>query len=328
MAVDAASDDSYFKFNLDYINLYNLIRLESSDEKSIYQAAYAQLRSYTGSDQNAFFNVIDLALNGPNAARDGQTLALLDGWLLRLRRDFAVDLTQAVPVCGAQACTPVPVWLRPNTDFLWQRSPYTLTNTGAGIIETAGIDYILPYWMARYYGLQESTVVTSSAAPVGVVGARVDCVNVRHQSGSGDGAGFDAAAAVVARRRERHGAGCGGELRHAAMLYVSPGQINFAMPPQLATGVATFTVVNGTDTPVTAIGAVGQVGPTLFSMNGTGASTGRGDGCEHQRRSIDSRESAELQQFAVSACTDKCSRQCSGVSDPLRDGDQEPQRAR
>ena len=35
-AVDTASDDSYFKFNLDYINLYNLIRLESSSAKSIH----------------------------------------------------------------------------------------------------------------------------------------------------------------------------------------------------------------------------------------------------------------------------------------------------
>jgi hypothetical protein len=74
--VDTASDDSYFKFNLDYINLYDLIRLESSAAKSIYQSAYSQLRGYTGSDQNAFFNIIDLALNGPNAARDN----VRSGW--------------------------------------------------------------------------------------------------------------------------------------------------------------------------------------------------------------------------------------------------------
>src|SRR6266446_1458536 len=30
VSVDVASNDSYFKFNLDYINLYNLVRLESS----------------------------------------------------------------------------------------------------------------------------------------------------------------------------------------------------------------------------------------------------------------------------------------------------------
>jgi hypothetical protein len=35
VTVDAASDGSYFKFNLDYINLYNLIRLEASSAKAI-----------------------------------------------------------------------------------------------------------------------------------------------------------------------------------------------------------------------------------------------------------------------------------------------------
>jgi hypothetical protein len=39
------------------------------------------------------------------------------------------------------------------TDFLWQRSPFQLVGGGIGNIETAGIDYILPYWMARYYGV-------------------------------------------------------------------------------------------------------------------------------------------------------------------------------
>jgi uncharacterized protein (TIGR03437 family) len=270
--VDTASDDSYFKFNLDYINLYNLIRLESSSAKSIYQSAYSDLRGYTGSDQNAFFNIIDLALNGPRTARDSQTLALLDGWLLRLRRDFNVDLTNTVPVCGSQACTPVPLWLRPNTDFLWQRSPYELSVTGgAGIIETAAIDYILPYWMARYYGLQESTVIGSSAAGVSVVapGSLGSVYGVNLAATTQQAASLPLPSSLggvgITVKDEAGNSGA------ASMLYVSPGQINFLMPQGLATGVATFTIANGTSPPVTAIGAVGQVGPTLFSIAGTGA---------------------------------------------------------
>jgi len=271
IAVDTASDDSYFKFNLDYINLYNLIRLESSDEKSIYQSAYSQLRGYTGSDQNAFFNIIDLALNGPNAARDSQTLALLDGWLLRLRRDFNVDLSNTVPVCNSQACTPVPVWLRPNTDFLWQRSPYELTVTGgAGIIETAALDYILPYWMARYYGLQESTVVGSSAAAVAVVapgslgsiyGAKL--AQTTQQATSLPLPSSLGGVTILVQD-------AAGNSAPVSVLYVSPEQINFLMPQSVATGVATFTIDNGTNTSVTAIGAVGQVAPTIYSTTGTG----------------------------------------------------------
>ena len=42
-----------------------------------------------------------------------------------------------------------------NTDFLWQRSPFLIRQeyVGEGTIETAAIDYILPYWMGRYYGV-------------------------------------------------------------------------------------------------------------------------------------------------------------------------------
>ncbi|HEY2011943.1 MAG TPA: hypothetical protein VGH38_00520 [Bryobacteraceae bacterium] len=269
--VDTAGDDSYFKFNLDYINLYSLIRLEASAEKSIYEEAYANLRGYTKNDQNAFFNIIDLALNGPNAGRDNQTLALLDAWLLRLRRDFHVDLSNTVPVCGSQACAPVPVWLRPNTDFLWQRSPYELSvNGGAGIIETAGIDYILPYWMARFYGLKESIVVTSSAAPVSVVAPA--------SLGSIYGANLAATTQAASSLPLPESLGgvtvtvtdAAGAASAASLLYVSAGQINFLLPETLATGVATISIDNGSGAPLTALAAVGQANPTLFTMTGTG----------------------------------------------------------
>ena len=272
IGVDTLSGGSYFKFNLDYINLYNLIRLEGSSAKAIYQSAYAQLRGATSADQNAFFNVIDLALNGPNAARDRETLALLDGWLLRLRRDFNVDLTHTVPVCNGQACTPVPVWLRPNTDFLWQRSPYALSVTGgAGIIETAAIDYILPYWMGRYYGLKEPTVVTSSAAPVSVVapGSLGSIYGTNLAFTTTQAASLPLPPSLGGVSITVHDAA--GNTGVASLLYVSPGQINFLMPAGLATGVATFTIDNGSGTQLSAMGAVGQVGPTLYTLTGTGS---------------------------------------------------------
>ena len=40
----------------------------------------------------------------------------------------------------------------PTTDFLWQRSPFLLSGGGDGTVQGSGIDFILPYWMARYYG--------------------------------------------------------------------------------------------------------------------------------------------------------------------------------
>ena len=98
--------------------------------------------------------MIDRALKAADSIRDGETVTLLNLWLSRSRRDYWVDLRGKYPACGTdRACNPIPVNERVNTDFLWQRSPFLLFGGGAGLTETAAIDYILPYWMARYHGL-------------------------------------------------------------------------------------------------------------------------------------------------------------------------------
>jgi hypothetical protein len=160
IAVDVADTrDSYFKFNLDTINLYQLVTKESNFvHKLLYQQAYDVLRSATAGHLNAHFNMIDRAVNGANTTRDANTLAYLDEWLMRPRRDVHVDLTGQFASCVApdQSCQPIPIALRVPTDFLWQRSPFQLVGGGSGVIEGAGIDYLLPYWMARFYGLTKN----------------------------------------------------------------------------------------------------------------------------------------------------------------------------
>ena len=156
LSVDAAdTHDSYFKFNLDYISLYNLIRLEDSrSRKLIYESAYTILRAATETHENAHFNAIDRSIRGPSTDRDYDTGIFLEQWLTRPRRDPYVDLRSLYPSCGAagtEACNPIPIPARVPTDFLWQRDPFQLTGGGSGVIEGAGIDYILPYWMSRYY---------------------------------------------------------------------------------------------------------------------------------------------------------------------------------
>jgi hypothetical protein len=148
---------SYFKFNLDTINLYNLIRLEGNFIfRGSYMQVYNTLRRTTDDHGNAHFNMIDRALKGGDGRRDAETRDLLQQWLQRPRRDLYRDLRgdPRYPACGAdRACGPIAVVDRVNTDFLWQRSPFLLFGGGGGTIETPGIDYILPYWMARYYGV-------------------------------------------------------------------------------------------------------------------------------------------------------------------------------
>jgi hypothetical protein len=148
--------EQYYKFNLNYINLYNLVRLEESESRYrwLYIDAYNILRRRTETHGNAHFNMVDRALTGGNSARDTETIVMLELWLQRPRRDYWIDLREKYAACAEdRACGPVPVNERINTDFLWQRSPFQLSGGGDGRVETAAIDYILSYWMARHYGL-------------------------------------------------------------------------------------------------------------------------------------------------------------------------------
>jgi hypothetical protein len=148
--VDVQNNDSYYKFNLDYMSLYHLVRLQDNDDN---RRAYDILRSYTALHQNAFFDIVDRALGAVNFTRDAELCALLGQWLQRPRRTAYVDLTSMLPMCGADACSAVPVVLRPPSDYLWQRNPFQVSGGSYEIVENAGIDYILPYWMGRYYGV-------------------------------------------------------------------------------------------------------------------------------------------------------------------------------
>lgn len=164
--------NSYYKFNLAHIYSYNLIPNEFNQrKKQRWMEGFNVLRDRVGDHLNAHFNMIERAIKGPYLAREQQTIELLKSWLKRSRRDYTVDLTEKYGGCmieignkkpvprpkGSEepevACTEIPVQERVNSDFLWQRSPYQLLAYGAGFTETAGVDFILPYWMARYYNV-------------------------------------------------------------------------------------------------------------------------------------------------------------------------------
>ena len=267
--VDVQSNSSYFKFNLDYMSFYHLVRLQDNGDN---RSAYMTVRNYTASHQNAFFNMIDRALRGPDAARDAETRTLLDQWLLRPRRDVTVDVSSKVAVCGSAACQPVPVALRPPATFLWEVDPFHLQGGGSGIIENAGVDYILPYWMARYYG------VINERRPHSICGggeqrdrARFARFPVRAESLGHDCPGRSAAAADLLGRRHAGGDRFrrGTALRAAAVRFAEPDQ--FPGSGQRLCGQRDFRRRwrgSGTERLLRTVQAVA---PTLFSMNGNGS---------------------------------------------------------
>lgn len=149
--------NSYYKFNLTHITFYNL--LTSGDNwwvRTQYTGAFRLLRNATWHHDNAFFDLIETAIQGNDSGRDERVRRLLDEWLNRPRRDVWTDLRPVYPACQGdenRGCEIVPVVERVPTDFLWQRSPFQLWGGLYGTIEGAGIDYLLPYWMARFHGV-------------------------------------------------------------------------------------------------------------------------------------------------------------------------------
>jgi uncharacterized protein (TIGR03437 family) len=252
VAFDSLSTSSYFKFNLIYITFFHLIAWEDSSTRGVYERAYAIARDYTAGHQNAFFNLIDHALFGPDARRDAETVALLDLWLRRPRRDTYVDLSNRVRVCGSQACDPIPVDLRTPTDFLWQRNPFQLSGGGAGTIGNAGVDYILPYWMARYYGVIPSIGVAPAIAPDSLVSLY--------------GVGLGESVSIGGRTAEAS--------------YLSPAQINLLVPAAVPFGRAAI-VVNGAKRDAAIVDVV-DVAPAVFTLNAAGLAAATAIDADHR----------------------------------------------
>jgi len=274
ISFDTLSDSSYFKFNLDTINLYTLLRLESSSFGDIYHKAYDVLRNHTDNQGNAHFNMIDFAINGANATRDAETRQLLDQWLQRPRRDVRRDNHGKYPTCGDlnNACNPIPVPDRISTDFLWQVSPYQLAGGGDGFIEMAGIDYILPYWMARYYGVigaDNMRLVSAASGVPGLAPSSIGTLFGTNLAGTVLGAGVQAPpkslAGVTVIVKDSAGVS-----RSAPLYYVSPGQINFVVPDGTAAGLASVTVQSAGAADQTTTAAIAAVAPALFTADATG----------------------------------------------------------
>jgi uncharacterized protein (TIGR03437 family) len=265
---------SYFKFNLDAITFYTLIRQEEPGSPKLqeYLDSYAILRNTTKGHGNAFFNMIDRALRGPDRVRDFETVDLLAQWLQRTRRDFFVDLRGKVKACGDdRACDVIPVPQRVNTDFLWQRSPFLLYGGGSGKIESPGIDFILPYWMARAYGLDLSALVVSAASGAPMVASG----SIATVYGNSLAAGTVTAKAG-ARDTRLGGArvqvqDSAGVTRDAQLFFVSPQQVNFLIPADTVAGTSKFSVVREDGiSAVAATAPVQVVAPGLFSTSAGG----------------------------------------------------------
>lgn len=167
---------SYYKFNLQHGSFYTYLRLETVP--LLWQRGYKGFRILRKALQHhlqAHFNMCAIGISPAQSAGYGaETKTLLRQFLQRHRRHVAFTTTDVetatytppsigtfsyeidgMPTSTASTISkyPLPPHKRPATDFLWQRDPFRLVSGGDGTAEDPGVDYLLPYWMARYYGV-------------------------------------------------------------------------------------------------------------------------------------------------------------------------------
>lgn len=150
-------DASYFKFNLNHLYMYNLMRLEekNSDFVSHYQKGWDNLVESVAGHKNAHFDIITTAIYGKDAARDAETIKMLDQLWAKGFKRTGVDVRGKYKECSAgQTCDAVPVNERSRTDFIWQSPPWDTYIQSDERFESAGVDYLITYWMSRYYRIQ------------------------------------------------------------------------------------------------------------------------------------------------------------------------------
>lgn len=214
-AADAANPhDAYYKYQLELMAFFNVIRLEQNPAtRSLLRSALSAMWATLYDDGNAFFEAMLYALTGtpslltrsvkhhhewldyyafhemnerrgitpfvhtgrckitkspgPAAPVEQQPLACVE----RYRVDMMVSrpgggppITQQIPVSlneippeippgpkQMRAKNPLPVGVRRLADFLWQKDPTVITGDHDKPWRGPSIDFLVSYWMLRYY---------------------------------------------------------------------------------------------------------------------------------------------------------------------------------
>lgn len=172
----------YYGFNLSHLNFFTLLRNERNPQRRAFylQAFHIMIWNLVAHTHNVFFDGIYLA----NCERAGEcrdyneTLAdvqaqLFDfqdppvrevpleipDWPLDPFSVFMSDLIDQLDIrdfldIEYQTLDPRPVMYRCPRSFMWQKTPYNLICEGGDGTEVyPGIDYLLAYWLGRYYDL-------------------------------------------------------------------------------------------------------------------------------------------------------------------------------
>ena len=185
MQLDAGQPhDSYYKFHLNFITGFNLIRLErDANVRNEIRRAMGVMDASTNDDVNALYEAITYAWTGETARLNAAVIHHRQWLDWKARLDASANKTKNSVNCAVIGCVPqdridiviplptggkvslafagtsaakrslkpLPVALRKGADFLWQKDPTILDGDMEPTWEPPGADFLLTYWMIRYY---------------------------------------------------------------------------------------------------------------------------------------------------------------------------------
>lgn len=153
--------EKYYGFNIAFQPLFNLARLETDPQRSVRirtEILRDRLWNEVADHKNVFFAYIYASQAHPddNVATIVAThTAQLDLFPAAPFVDMAQDLSGLYPEsesCPGISAIATDLDDRVHETFIWQKDPWRLSNDGSSTTVHAGIDYLIAYWMGRYYG--------------------------------------------------------------------------------------------------------------------------------------------------------------------------------
>jgi hypothetical protein len=152
--------EKYYGLNIGFMPVYNLIRMEPDAQlKASFQndVLAAKMWPYVKDHKNVFFSYIYAS----HAASGKATQSVIDEANKQLALfpappnvDRDIDNKGKYPAsskCKDQTAVAIDTSDRRPEYFAWQKHPFYLTYDGNPKTVWPGVDYLLPYWMARVH---------------------------------------------------------------------------------------------------------------------------------------------------------------------------------
>ncbi|NEX23213.1 hypothetical protein G3480_23430 [Thiorhodococcus mannitoliphagus] len=153
--------DAYFGLNIGFMPLYSWIRLEQDPARKL-RLQREVLRDAMWEEVKDHKNVFFAFIYASQAAAEDEVQSVADFHADQLARfptapNLALprDLTGKYPEseqCEGLSAVAVNVDERVPASFTWERQPWKLVDGGTPNQVYGGVDYLMAYWMGRYYG--------------------------------------------------------------------------------------------------------------------------------------------------------------------------------